>query len=96
MRSEVGIDSKVKLRPHPECVRVARQFVRSAHNRWPHAAEADVVVLLTSELVTNVVQHAGPHEPERHVLLRLRKHDSKIRVDIEDTSTRSQSAATER
>ncbi len=86
----------LELPPTLETAAAARRYVRRALLDWRLDELLDPVLLLTSELVTNVVQHAGPHEPERHVLLRLRKHDSKIRVDIEDTSTRSQSSATER
>ncbi len=45
--------------PSPETVGEARAFVRDALREWGVRRGADEVVLLTSELVTNAVVHAG-------------------------------------
>ena len=54
--------------PRPESASLARRFVLSALGGWGQEA-TDVVALLTSEVVTNVVMHAGPHLPGELLLV---------------------------
>jgi anti-sigma regulatory factor (Ser/Thr protein kinase) len=45
----------------PESVRIARCFVRAALGFHGLGEYADTAVMITSELVTNAIQHAGTH-----------------------------------
>ena len=54
-----GIVASVRLPPEPASAGVARRFVEQALGEIVRPAAIDVVVLLTSELVTNAVVHAG-------------------------------------
>ncbi len=47
------------LHPAPDTVAAARSFVRRTLNAWDCQDPEDVVVLLTSEVVTNAVIHAS-------------------------------------
>ena len=49
----------VELSPHATAARTARDAVREALRSWGLAVLVDDAVLLTSELVTNAVLHAG-------------------------------------
>ena len=60
----------------------ARQFVRSELARNGLAEMTDVVVLLTSEVVTNAIRHAG--SPCRVV---MRISQESVRVEVTDGST---------
>lgn len=42
------------------------------------------MVLLTSEVVTNVVLHAGPHRPNDEAVLRVVLTDDLVRVEVTD------------
>ena len=55
------------LSPSPPSVRHARRFVSECLGDADDASE--VAVLLTSELVTNAIQHGGPHSPSASVRL---------------------------
>jgi anti-sigma regulatory factor (Ser/Thr protein kinase) len=61
----------------------ARRFVRRTLSGWDHNAVSELVTLLTSELVTNAVLHAGSD-----VELRMCAHDGILRVEVGDTSPR--------
>ena len=69
--------------PRAESVRLARRFVLSALSGWSQEA-TDVVVLLTSEVVTNVIRHAGPHLPGEHVLVGVARTADGVRVEVAD------------
>ena len=47
-------------------------------------ATVEVVVLLTSEVVTNAVVHGGPHGPADEVLLNIELTDGSVRVSVRD------------
>jgi anti-sigma regulatory factor (Ser/Thr protein kinase) len=42
------------------------------------------VVLLTSEVVSNVILHAGPHGPGTEVVVALSRTAERIRVEVAD------------
>lgn len=53
------IEAAVELPPRAESVSAARRFVATSLRAWQLDQLLDVVVLLTSELVTNAVIHAN-------------------------------------
>lgn len=61
----------------------ARRFVRDVLKRWNYTPVSDVVSLLTSELVTNAILHAGSQ-----VDIVLCAEEGLIRVEVSDTSPR--------
>ena len=68
---------------NPLSVRDARQFV--AEGVFGVGAELrDIVVLLTSELVTNAIIHGGPHEPEATVGVAVEVSRHRVRVEVAD------------
>ena len=81
---EAPIEALLRLRPHVDTVRAARRFVADALGDGADRRELDVVVLLTSEVVTNAVVHGGPHPPGADLLVRVRRHGGRVRVEVED------------
>jgi serine/threonine-protein kinase RsbW len=63
---------------------LARQATRDALADWRLSYLADPAVLLVSELVTNVVQHAGPAVSA--TVLRLACGDGWLRIEVHDSS----------
>jgi anti-sigma regulatory factor (Ser/Thr protein kinase) len=63
----------------------ARAVVADVIRAWRVPVDADAAVLLTSELVTNAVTHAGP-SPATFVLLTVARDASALRVDVHDGS----------
>ena len=63
MRPDVGslsgIERGRRFEPMPKNVRAAREFVAGALEEQGFGGDSDVVLLLTSELVTNAVRHAA-------------------------------------
>ncbi len=75
------------LSPSPHSVREARRFVSECLSDAADDAEAsEVAVLLTSELVTNAIQHGGPHSPSASVRLSVPDLVGRRRVEVEDAS----------
>ena len=70
------------LSPSPLSVRHARRFVSECLGDADDASE--VAVLLTSELVTNAIQHGGPHSPSASVRLSVQDLVGRRRVEVED------------
>ncbi len=66
----------IRLEPEPRSIASARRFVQA--QLTARHLEASVAVLLTSELVTNVVQHARTH------LTLVVKVESNVRVEVHD------------
>jgi NAD+ kinase len=58
---EPDIDTTLRIQPLEIHVSDARRFVGSRLEEWGMPKAVDVAVLLTSEVVTNAVVHAGPH-----------------------------------
>ncbi len=73
----------ITLAPEPGSIGAARRFVQS--RLAAQAMESSVAVLLTSELVTNVVRHAGT---QLTLVMRL---EPAVRVEVHDgvTATRA-------
>ncbi|MCA1673343.1 MAG: ATP-binding protein [Actinobacteria bacterium] len=74
-----------KFQPRGDSVGSARRFVGSALVGWAGASQVETVVLLTSEVVTNVVVHAGPHGPDEEIVIRLHRSADLVRVEVTDT-----------
>lgn len=72
------------FQPRRESVGPARRFVASALADWDRPPEAEMIVLLTSELVTNVVVHAGPHGPDEEISVSVRRSADLVRVEVTD------------
>jgi anti-sigma regulatory factor (Ser/Thr protein kinase) len=47
----------------------------------------ETIVLLVSELVSNAVQHGGPHGPGASVGLMVEDHSGGVRVEVTDAGT---------
>ena len=74
---------KATFAPRAESARAARQLVMSTLSSSPFAASADVACLLTSELVTNVLLHAGTPFDVRVVV-----DDDCLTVSVHDQDSR--------
>ena len=74
------------LSPNPHSVRQARRFVSECLGDAADAEASEVAVLLTSELVTNAIQHGGPHSPSASVRLSVQDLAGRFRVEVEDAS----------
>lgn len=44
----------------------------------------EIVVLLTSEVVTNAIRHGGPHAPGSEIVVRLDCSNGVVRVEVLD------------
>ncbi len=73
---------RVRLTAGPAAAAEARSQVRAAICAWDLPVEADVAVLLTSELVTNAIRH----EAGGTVTLAITCSRGELRVDVHDTS----------
>ncbi len=51
---------------------------------WDRPLQVETVVLLTSEVVSNVVLHAGPHRPTDEAVLCVALTDDLVRVEVTD------------
>ena len=74
-----GIVATIRLPPEAASAGVARRFVEQALAEIVRPAAIDVVVLLTSELVTNAIMHAGTP-----VEVLVRGLDSGVQVEVVD------------
>ena len=74
-----GIERGRRFEPKPKNVREAREFVAGTLQEQGFSGDADVVLLLASELVTNAVRHAAtPFE------IRVDVQADKVRVAVID------------
>ncbi len=73
---------RVRLTTGPAAAAEARSQVRAAIRAWDLPVEADVAVLLASELVTNAIRH----EAGGTVTLAITCSRGELRVDVHDTS----------
>lgn len=85
---EAVIDATLRLSPEPASVAKARRFVGSTLGTWGETGAVDVVVLLTSEVVTNAVLHAGPHHAGEEMVMELVWDEDVIRVEVKDHAGR--------
>jgi anti-sigma regulatory factor (Ser/Thr protein kinase) len=82
----VADNQSISLPPTGEGVRAARRFVRLFLDEPVPPPVAETAVLLTSELVANAVQHAGPHAPDATIGLRVTSTTKHVRVEVDDHS----------
>ena len=75
-------DRRVRLATGPAAAGEARSQVRAAICTWDVPVDADVAVLLTSELVTNAIMH----EASGSVTLAISRSCDQLRVEVHDTS----------
>jgi anti-sigma regulatory factor (Ser/Thr protein kinase) len=71
--------ARLELPATPAAASVARLFVRCLCEEWDVASVADVAELLSSELVTNAVLHAGSA-----IELEAECSEGRLRVDVRD------------
>lgn len=74
--------AELQLAPAASSARAARRFVDLALDAWSCADAAEVAALLTNELVTNAVLHAGGD-----IELRIDRGQRRIRVEVRDGSS---------
>ncbi len=80
------MDIEWRLPRHPRSVGRARTLLREQVRTWQiPEAQAEVAVLLLSELVTNACRHARV-SPGREVRARCVVRDEKLRVEVSDAS----------
>ena len=79
--SGVSKEATLRLDADPISARRARRFVEETLTGWDCAHLADIVLLLTSELVTNAVLHAGSQAD-----LTLRTDGTTLRIAVADQS----------
>lgn len=76
----------VALKPTAHNVKTARVVadgLLDAHD----VRVRETVVLLVSELVSNAVQHGGPHGPNSTMCLEVEARPDRIRVEVTDAGT---------
>lgn len=81
MKVSAATVTMMTLDPVPTTVREARRAVRQAVTESGASGIADAAVLVTSELVTNAVVHAGTQ-----VTLRVSVEPAAVRVEVGDSS----------
>jgi len=85
VRPTVHRPRRVTLTAGPAAAAQARRQVRAAIVAWDVPVDPDIAVLLTSELVTNALQH----ETGRTVTLTVTCVCDQLRVAVHDTSRRA-------
>jgi anti-sigma regulatory factor (Ser/Thr protein kinase) len=58
--------------------------VRAVLAGWAGEDPTDTAVLLTSEVVSNAVLHAGPHPAGSCVRVRMLRYPDRVRVEVTD------------
>ena len=71
---------RTRLTPGPVAAAQARRQVQAVIAAWGVNVDADVAVLLTSDLVTHAIRHA----PGGAVILGIRCTSRQLRVDVHD------------
>jgi anti-sigma regulatory factor (Ser/Thr protein kinase) len=82
--SEAGVPESVTIPALPEQVRVVRAFVAGVLGR--SHTEADVALLLASELVTNSVRHGGSAVPGGLVTVTVAVCGEVVRIEVTERS----------
>ena len=80
------MEQQLDFESTPEVVAVARRFVRDLLRAWHAEADADAVLLVTSELVTNAVLHARTEGSIR--VIPLGEHSRLVRIEVYDQNPR--------
>jgi anti-sigma regulatory factor (Ser/Thr protein kinase) len=89
-----GATGWLALETLPESVQAARRFTNSVLGAWDVGdSDADNIVLVVAELVTNAIQavqkaDATDAQPGARVLLRLRNDGGLIAVEVADSAPR--------
>jgi len=78
-----GIVAEHRLRHHPEAARQARSITRQALPERLAEQRREDVVLMVTELVTNAVRHAPPHDDGR-IALTLDVTEGAVRAAVID------------
>ena len=73
----------IALEPAAHSLRSARHFAAGLLDKHDIQAR-ETVVLLVSELVSNAVQHGGPHGPTAIVDLEVAAHSDRVRIGVTD------------
>jgi anti-sigma regulatory factor (Ser/Thr protein kinase) len=74
---------RAQLTTGPAAAGQARSQLRAAINAWDITVDLGITALLTSELVTNAIQH----EATGIVVLAITRSPDELRVDVHDTSS---------
>ena len=74
----------VELQPVARSAVKARREVAGTLAGWGHPVEAEIAVLLTSEVVANAVRHAGPHADGETLRLVLEQVGDLVRIEVTD------------
>jgi anti-sigma regulatory factor (Ser/Thr protein kinase) len=82
--SDELLRAATQLPPVRQSAGYARRFVGDILSRWGLASSVETAQLLTSELVTNAVVHAGTE-----VRIILEAHDETLHVEVIDLTDRS-------
>jgi anti-sigma regulatory factor (Ser/Thr protein kinase) len=83
MGSQHDLEGQVRhrsLQPAPISSRIAREFVRQVCREWGMGEDVcDEAALVATELVANVVDHAGTR-----CVITVSRDDSRLRIEVED------------
>ncbi|HEV3380271.1 MAG TPA: ATP-binding protein [Trebonia sp.] len=73
---------RIRIPAVPIAAALARDEIREAIDAWAIKIDKDDAVLLTSELVTNVIKHVGAGD----IVLTIGCCECEFRVDVQDSS----------
>lgn len=75
-----------RLEPRANNVKTARRFVagRLEELAWP--GDIEVIALLVSELITNAIVHAAPHDSKEQIALTISISKGLVRVEVGDAN----------
>lgn len=76
-----SVEQRITLAAEPRSAGRARGFVSATLAQWGRQGFSEVVVLLTSEVVTNAVLHA-----RSEIVLAVGCDDQRVRVEVTDSS----------
>jgi anti-sigma regulatory factor (Ser/Thr protein kinase) len=82
LRPTVRRPRRIPLTARPRAAAEARSLVRAAIRAWDVPVDPDIAVVLTSELVTNALQH----EAGETITLTITCVCDQLRVDVHDSS----------
>lgn len=71
--------AELRLRPESASPRAARRFAVEAAHRWQMSVDEAALEVVTSEMVTNAVVHAGTY-----ITVRLRPVPGYLEVEVDD------------
>jgi anti-sigma regulatory factor (Ser/Thr protein kinase) len=81
------IETTLHLPAVPESAREARGCVRKLLQEWGYGRSSDVVVLLTSEVVTNALLHGSLKAPSDELVIRVICGDRGVSVEVHDNES---------